>query len=383
MTLSLLATAILLSGFLIGLIPTLVDNLKKSWQMRLNVPAERSEWGVWLFYFTWLPAMPLTGVFIDHGHPVEVLFFGLLGLILGLAWLAMVRSFSVLLGVMALLGCAYSLMTVSAIQLMTSSFFEDGGKHHLAAMNLGFILVGLGALVGPGVLALMERWWGYRQGLLYLSLSCIVPAALAAVRGGELLPTSPSAVGSWEDMLTNPHLAMLAGVVLLYFAIENCFEFWPEPYLQELGYENRSLRGGMLLFWFAFIASRAVAAWWLYGHPGQGIAITLILVVVSAMIMGNLAGGYEVGSGSIGLWLAGAFYGPLLPCLLGIVFDLFPNLPAGVLGILLALSGLDTLIVRPLMRLYSIGRPARTIMRVPIVLALLMAAPLFVLLFRQ
>jgi len=34
------------------------------------------------------------------------------------------------------------------------------------------------------------------------------------------------------------HLALLAGIILLYFAIENCLEFWPEPYLKELGYEN-------------------------------------------------------------------------------------------------------------------------------------------------
>ena len=56
--------------------------------------------------------------------------------------------------------------------------------------------------------------------------------------------------------------------------------------------------------------------------------------------------------------------------------DIFDNQPATTLGMMLALSGVDTLIVRPLMTRLANRSSARTLMRVPLVLALIMAGPL-------
>src|SRR5207253_3262892 len=109
--------------------------------------------------------------------------------------------------------------------------------------------------------------------------------------------------------------------------------------------------------------------------------VLLGLVLVSAFTMGNLVGATEHSRGSFGFWLVGACYGPLLPGFLALVLDIFKDTPATALGFMLALSGLDTLIVRPLMTSLARRRPGRTVMRVPMVLALLMAAPLLVLAF--
>ena len=81
--------------------------------------------------------------------------------------------------------------------------------------------------------------------------------------------------------------------------------------------------------------------------------MTLGLLIASAIILGNLTSGYEIGGGSLGFWLVGACYGPLLPGFLAIALDQAAKvsdkpLPATILGILLAArAGLDTLIVRP------------------------------------
>ena len=77
--------------------------------------------------------------------------------------------------------------------------------------------------------------------------------------------------------------------------------------------------------------------------------------------------------------MTGAFYGPLLPGFLALVLDLFPTLPATALGMMLALSGLDTLIVRPAMTTLARRQPARVVMCVPMILALVIAALLLVL----
>src|ERR1043165_3356722 len=173
-------------------------------------------------------------------------------------------------------------------------------------------------------------------------------------------------------------MLIIGAIILFYFAIENCLDYWPESYLKELGYQERGLRWGMFFFWLAFVGARGVAAWWFFEHPELvgGIVLTLVLTVLSGMVVGNLAGGYEVGSGSFGCFLAGACYGPILPCLLGIALQLSPPMPTSALGVLLSLSGLDTLIVRPLMQAYAANRPARKVMRVPAVLAIILAAPL-------
>jgi MFS family permease len=386
MTFSLLAAATLVSGLLIGLVPTLVDGLKKPLQSRLNLPEQRSDWFVWLFYLAWLPAMPVAGWGLDAwaNHDRDVLFYSLVALILALAWLAHVQSLLSACGNALFLGTAYSGVTTAAVHLMTTVFFPRDANDpypYLAALNLGFIAVGVGALLGPALVAAIERRWGYRQGLLALSMICIVPAALAILSEPVIIRKPDYVADSWQTVFGHPHIAMLVGVILLYFALENCFEFWPEPYLRELGYQERGQRIGMTLFWLSFIAARGLAAWWLWRYPSQNFGWMVALALLAGLIVGNLAGGYEVGSGSFGFILAGAVHGPLLPGFLGLAFMLYPQLPASALGLLLALSGFDTLLVRPLMRVFAKDRPPRKVMRVPAVLALLLAAPLLLLAF--
>ena len=68
--------------------------------------------------------------------------------------------------------------------------------------------------------------------------------------------------------------------------------------------------------------------------------------------------------------------------MLGIALDLDGgHLPLSALGTLLALSGLDTLLLRPIMDAFTRGRPARSVMRVPTFLAFALVAPLLLLAF--
>ena len=240
--------------------------------------------------------------------------------------------------------------------------------------------------MGPWLAAAIERWWGCRQGLLYVSVLCIVPAVLTALCERALFPKAAETASSLGDVLMHPHMALIVGVILLYFALERCLDFWPAAYLRDLGYQARGIQAGTLVFWLAFCATRAAAAWWFYQYPGHGLAVTIGLLLASALILGNLASGYEFGGGSLGFWLVGACYGPLLPGFLGIALDVSAKvsdkpLPATLLGVLLALNGLDALIVRPLMSGFGRDRAARSVMGVPTVLAVVLAAPLLVLAF--
>jgi MFS family permease len=381
MTISLFTISLFVASLLIGFMPVLLDGIKELMGERSNLNAGRAEWPARWFYFSWLPAMPLAGWALDAwpAHTKEILFLALVALILGIAWLALTRSLMLLVLNATLLGVVYSLITTAAVSMMATAFFAP--PNLFAGLQAGFVAVGLGALIAPWIVRAIKRWAGYRQGLLYVSVALIVPAALIALCDGQQFAVAHPRV-AWDRLLTDAHLAMIVVVILVYFAIENCLEFWPESYLKELGYRDRGMHTTMTIFWLCFIAMRGGAAWWLYEHPTHGIGLTLLFLILASLVIGNLVSGYEVGSGTFGFWLLGACYGPLLPGLLAVAFDLYPQpLPTSAQGALLALSGLDTLVVRPLMTVFEKGRPARTVMRVPTVLALFMAAPLVLLFF--
>jgi MFS family permease len=384
MVISLFSATLLFIGLLIGLVPTLMDGVAKSLATRLSLPDGRIDWHARLFYFSWLPAMPLAGWLIDEWptYQKQALFFALVLLILAIAWLALVKSFNSLIANALVVGVAYSFVTTATVRLMAIAFFPTGQQNAVAGLNVGFVTVGLGALVGPWLLGGVQRWWGFRQGILYLSIAMLVPVALLIWSTDERLGMAATNQFAWEDLFADAHLTMLVVVILIYFAVENCLEFWPEKFLLDLGYRERGLHNSLTLFWLVFIGTRGLAAWWLYHHPNHAIALTILVVVLSSIVLGNLLSGYNLGSGSFGFLALAACYGPLLPTLLGIAFELHGRpLSTSSLGVLLALSGLDTLFVRPLMGVFGKDRPPRIVMRVPTVLSLLMAAPLVLILF--
>jgi MFS family permease len=370
---ALLVASSLTGGAAVGFVPTLVDHVKTPLAQRLGLSEGRTEGLLRLFYLLWLPAMPLAGWLLDHWAVKEVFFYGMFLAVLGVAWLALAQSVWALLASILLLGLGYSAFTTAVVRVMPLAFAFRHDSSTVAAMNVGFLFVALGAVVGPWLLRRLGTRWGYRQGLLYLAFTFIVPAALV------VKADFPAAAGTqaWGAVLEDARLWLIGGVILVYFAIENCLEVWPEPYLVELGYRGSRLTGALLLFWGLFALTRFFVGW--LPDSGWEIWLLLVLVLASGMTLGNLVGANEYSSGSAGFWLTGAFYGPLLPGFLALVLVFFPETPGTALGVMLSLSGLDTLIMRPVMNRLAKRRPVRTVMVVPAVLAILLAAPLLVL----
>jgi MFS family permease len=371
----LIASAIV-SSLAVGFLPSLLDGLKKQLSQRLVLSENRVEKLSLAFYLAWLPGMPLAGWVMDFwpSSHKEVLFFGLVATTLFLAWLGVVQSQRGLFAVMTALGLAYSCVAVGCVQLMPLALSYRGSS--TAALNFGFVFVALGALFGPLACNAIERWWGQRQGLLFLSFNFLVPAALIAM--SDALPRVPETeIGL---TLSQPHLWLIAFIVLIYFAIENCLEFWPESFLKQIGFGESGIKGSLLIFWLAFIGARVFVGFFLH-TSGQVSEIWLlaVLLFISAICIGNLVGANEWSSGILGFWMIGLCYGPLLPGFLGLALKLFPGLPGTALGVLLALSGLDTLLVRPLMAHLTAKHPARKVMFVPTLLAVVLLAPLVLL----
>src|SRR5258708_6332066 len=125
MTFTPLAAAVLVNGVLIGFIPALVDGVEKPLKARLKLPAGSANGFSTLFYLAWLPGMPLAGCMLDAWHNKEILFFGLVALVVAVAWLAMVTTPSTMYLNAIILGLAYSCLTTATISFMPRALFPE------------------------------------------------------------------------------------------------------------------------------------------------------------------------------------------------------------------------------------------------------------------
>jgi hypothetical protein len=170
---------------------------------------------------------------------------------------------------------------------------------------------------------------------------------------------------------------LVALVAFLYFPLEQSLEIWPRPYLAEIGYSGRSVIRLVVGFWCAFLLLRFGLGWMI--RQGNEAWLVLVLLILSSMVLGNLAGAYAPTSGFLGFWLVGACYGPISPALLGILeVDGTERIPGQTVGVIFALGALSSLIVQPLFLAFAKRHPPRESMRILTLLGLLMAAPMLV-----
>jgi fucose permease len=269
---------------------------------------------------------------------------------------------------------------------MPEAFFKDNPA---ASSNLGNVFFGLGALVTPALAEVLIRRAGFRRTMILLALFCLAltvvtiltPAGAFPSRATpEELPTQHADVGK---ILSDPVLWLTGLVFLLYGPLEGAMGTWATTYLTELGY--REGRAALLLsgFWLTFLAARLMTAIWLQ----QGVLpedsepwVILVLALVAAVALGNLAGTHKRGSAGAGLLLVGAAFGPIFPTLVGILFKHFEPYQRGTAyGAMFAIGATGSLFLPPLIGAYARRTSVRKALRIPAVVALLLAAAVLLL----
>jgi len=361
------------TGMFLGLMPNLLSRLRRPLAQRLGM--EESAVGnldPW-FLIAFAPALALGGNAVDNWGGREVLFAGALLACVGLASLGVKLSLSSLIPVIMLLGAAWGILVAGGLALMAGEFW--GANSPAGALNLGFFGVGLGVVLCPIFARLLGTRFTFRTGMLLVGLAGLIPAILVmfTLKSSYHEPMPAEELG---PLLSQPYFwfALLVGFIAL--PLENGLAIWPNQFLASLGYGERATHGWLIGFWLAFLAARlGTGLILLEGWEGGWI---LILILLIAITMGNMAGAYGHASGW-GLLLVGACQGPIWPCILGLVLALFPGAPFTATCLVYAAGAIGSLLAIPFLNWLRRGVSLRHSLLAWLGLNLLMAAPILVL----
>jgi fucose permease len=381
-------TAATIGGALIfGMALALLGRLKLALARR--APAQDGTIRRWLsaLNIALIPLMLLSGVLLDIYGARAMLVAGSMMLAMALVGLSLLFAYASgsdisyprALAAMLLAGFGASALGTASIVLMPQAFYPAanaaGLPHGAAALNLGFVFLALGALLAPVLTDILLEKIELRRTLAVFALLALAPAFLGALPDRAHWQMAEQG-GQPSTLLAGSACWLAALVVFFYVPLEASISLWTFSLLTEREREERAATGLLSGFWAAFVASRLlVAATTAYsaalgarlGLPWERTLI-VVLPILAAVVLGNLAGAGQRGRPRGGLILLGLLLGPLLPTLLSVVFRAAPEEKGTAYGLIFAAGSVGSMILAPFLSL-----------RLPIFLALLVAAVALVL----
>jgi FHS family glucose/mannose:H+ symporter-like MFS transporter len=382
-------TVVTITGAMVfGLVTTFLGSVKLALADRLQLKESRVAALLSVLNLALIPMTLLSGYLIGAWSVRGVLIAGSILVALGLGLLALKHGYEWALAAVLLIGAGGACVSAASIVLMPKAFDEPtklfqrdtaepaaATKETTAAINLGNVFVGLGALLAPIFVSLLLTLLGYRRMMLGLALMCLVPAVLAAVIE---IPRMPGGTDMEKVVLHKDVPLWLAGLVcFLYFPVQYAVSTWGTTYLHDQGYPERRAELVLSLFWLAFLSSQlGVAMLELYGYVPASLDpwLIVLLAFLAGLGLGNLAGAATEASAVMGFVLLGAALGPIFPTLVGVVFNHVPQVQWGTAyGVVFALGSLGSLLLSPFIGLYANRNSVREAMRIPMILALVLA----------
>jgi fucose permease len=367
-------TAVTISGaFVFGMLLVLLESLRTILGKRLNLSEVRVDWLVAALNLALIPMMPLSGILCDEVGVKSVVLVG--SLITGAAVFALAVSGTGLrtLGAILLVGVGGACLSTGSSVLMSKAFFPDNEP---ASQNLGNVFFGLGALVTPALVAALFRRLDYQRAVGSVALLGLLPAFIATFTGQSEFATPGGSV-DLAALLRNPILWLAGFVLLLYAPLEGSLGTWATQYLIDRGFRARAAVWLLSGFWMMFLAARLGTAVLLEqgALPKTHMVawLNVVLALAAAVFLGNMAGARTRLSGAIGLLLVGAFFGPIFPTLVGMLFTHFPHARGTAFGVMFAIGAVGNLVFPPLIGIHARRTTVRHAMVIPMVLALLLA----------
>ncbi len=257
----------------------------------------------------------LLGFMADRAGRKITIIIGLLLYGISSLLFAFGNSFGVFVALLACAGIGVSIFKVGALALVGD--ISRSTAEHTALMNRVEGFFGIGAIIGPAIVAMLigaGMSWKY----LYV-IAAGICGLLIAIALTVRYPhthhdsTTPINLARTFGMMRNPYALGFSLLIMLYVAVEVAIYVWMPTYLQQYSGSATWLASYALTIFFVLRAlGRFLGAWLL-----QRFGWTLILVVFAAAIFacfaGSLYGG--VNSGVYLLPLSGLFMSMMYPTL--------------------------------------------------------------------
>jgi fucose permease len=224
---------------------------------------------------------------------------------------------------------------------------------------------------------LLLRALDFRKALAVLALVCLVPAATAALAGDNLAFEGGAAGGELLPALESLPI-ILAGLAFLFYApLEFGVSTWGTTYLTvDQGYREGRSAWLMSFFWLAFLVGRVLTTALFHAEhfsPRFTPWFLLILALLSAAAMGNLAGAGKPRSAAWGLLGLGLTLGPIFPTLVAAVLHGVPAHARGTAyGTMFAVGSLGSAALAPVLGALARGKTVLRALRLLAPLALLL-----------
>lgn len=333
-----------------GMLLSLLAHSRRTLAQWLGLSSEVASGLSSILTLTLIPSSLVAGLLSDYwgGKWTVALGSFLATLALVLLMLADGQRFRRSVVAVVLVGMGAACLNVGSVVLMPRSFFDD---NPVAATNLGFVFMGLGALVTPvlGDLLLQIQRTGFRRTLGVFAVLAVIPLLLAA--GG------PADSGGGElhfDLFSRRSLWLAGAVFVLYAPLEAWLSTSALPYLRRVGFTDGKAGLLLALTWIAFLGSRFAIA---YGQqtealdPDSSHMIILLLALIATVALGNLAGASRHDGIVFWMLLIGICLGPIFSSLVGFLFLHFDARSYGtVYGTVYAVGTAGGLFLTPLFR---------------------------------
>jgi hypothetical protein len=322
-----------------------------------------------------VPMMLVNGLLIDKWGAEAVLLLAAPFCALALGWLGLATTPR--LAGMALLALAVgaSGMVLSACVVMLAPR-EPVAFIPVSALNVVFVFVGFGMLLTLRLSGRVLEYVSPRRFLLLLALVCLLPAFFAlSIPRAEALAATDEAV--WERLFGLPTFWLVLIALLLAGLLQGSLTSWVGHYLTEVGISASSGEVLLLFWWLMLLAGRLGAAVLL--RPVFEVWVLLALTLLAASVLGNLIGTEYALGGALGSMLVALSLGPQIPTLLGVLAEPFPGHTGAALGAAFAAASVGQLVFPPRFGPVKPWPAVRLWLRLPMLLALLLAAALLTL----
>jgi hypothetical protein len=364
-------TALTISGSLtFGMVLALLGYLKLTLARHPQQATRRIDLLLSLLNLALIPLTIAAGVLVDFWGVRHTIITG--SILLSLAFLALSAgaAYRRTLVYVAVAAFGASAVGTASLVLMPQGLF--GTHETTASLQLGLVLVALGALLMQPLLDILVRSVGFRLTMLFVALVSLAPAFLAALPDRGTFPARGT-IDALSGLLQDGGVWMAGLVFFCYAPLEAFVSVWTTNYLSNTGQSQRQVRW-LAGFWCAFLLSRLLVAF--IEHAGYlrddwSGWFLFASAMLSTVTLGNMAGAIRPAHGGKGLILLGFFLGPLFPLLAGMLFRMSQtqDLTGTAFGVLQACGILGSLALAPLVRVSARARTIQGALVIPLVIA--------------